>query len=152
MAKPKQYSLEWTETSGGLWERWHDPGVPLPFLWRVPHLEMRREQREFFPDHAGKGTYSRCSIKLAELARRVKGQRNEMYTLDYNWEPLCETGVQGSKPLVGNGGPAWAVGWKDQWKPGGAGSRTGRAVWTQSAPGLVFIDCIELLCLWLQRI
>ena len=28
----KQESLEWTETSGGLWEWWHDPGVPLAFL------------------------------------------------------------------------------------------------------------------------
>ena len=28
----KQFSLEWTETSGGLWKWWHDPGVPLPFL------------------------------------------------------------------------------------------------------------------------
>ena len=27
----KQVSLEWTETSGGLWEWWHDPGVPLGF-------------------------------------------------------------------------------------------------------------------------
>ena len=27
----KQVSLEWTETSGGLWEWWHDPAVPLPF-------------------------------------------------------------------------------------------------------------------------
>ena len=27
----KQVSLEWTETSGGLWERWHDPGVPLGY-------------------------------------------------------------------------------------------------------------------------
>ena len=26
-----QVSLEWTETSGGLWEWWHDPGVPLAF-------------------------------------------------------------------------------------------------------------------------
>ena len=26
------------------------------FLWRVPPLEMRRERREFFPDHAGKGS------------------------------------------------------------------------------------------------
>ena len=25
----KQVSLEWTETSGGLWELWHDSGVPL---------------------------------------------------------------------------------------------------------------------------
>ena len=28
----KQVSLEWTETSWGLWEWWHDPGVPLAFL------------------------------------------------------------------------------------------------------------------------
>ena len=27
----KQVSLEWTETSVGLWEWWHDPGVPLTF-------------------------------------------------------------------------------------------------------------------------
>ena len=27
----------------------------LPFLWRAPSLEMRRERREFFADHAGKG-------------------------------------------------------------------------------------------------
>ena len=27
----KQVSLEWTETSRGLWEWWHDPGVPLTF-------------------------------------------------------------------------------------------------------------------------
>ena len=27
----KQVSLEWTETSGGLWEWRHDPGVPLAF-------------------------------------------------------------------------------------------------------------------------
>ena len=27
----KQVSLECTETSGGLWECWHDPGVPLAF-------------------------------------------------------------------------------------------------------------------------
>ena len=26
-----QVSLEWTETSGGLWECWHDTGVPLAF-------------------------------------------------------------------------------------------------------------------------
>ena len=28
----KQVSLEWTETSGGLWELWQDPGVSLAFL------------------------------------------------------------------------------------------------------------------------
>ena len=53
----KQVSLEWTEKSGGLWE-W---GLILEFLssflWRAPPLEMRRERREFFPDHAGKGSF-----------------------------------------------------------------------------------------------
>ena len=27
----KEVPLEWTGTSGGLWEWWHDPGVPLAF-------------------------------------------------------------------------------------------------------------------------
>ena len=27
----KKVSLEWTKTSGGLWEWWHDPVVPLAF-------------------------------------------------------------------------------------------------------------------------
>ena len=27
----KQFSQEWTETSGVHWEWWHDPGVPLAF-------------------------------------------------------------------------------------------------------------------------
>ena len=51
----KQVSRQWTETSGGLLEWWHDPGVPPPFLWRAPPHEMRREHREFFPEHTGKG-------------------------------------------------------------------------------------------------
>ena len=50
----KQVSLEWTETSGGLWERGTILEFLSRFLWRVPPLEMRRESREFFPDHAGK--------------------------------------------------------------------------------------------------
>ena len=28
-----------------------------PFLWRAPPLEMRRERREFFPDHSGKESH-----------------------------------------------------------------------------------------------
>ena len=28
----EEFSLEWTETSGGLWEWCHDPGIPLAFL------------------------------------------------------------------------------------------------------------------------
>ena len=30
-AHGKQVSLKWTETSGGLWEWWQDPGVSLAF-------------------------------------------------------------------------------------------------------------------------
>ena len=56
----KQVSLEWTEKSGGLWEWGNDPGVLSPSLWRAPPLEMRWERREFFPEHAGKGSSSRA--------------------------------------------------------------------------------------------
>ena len=52
----KQVPLEWTETSGGLLEWWHDARAPLYFLWRALPLQMRRERREFFPDQAGKGS------------------------------------------------------------------------------------------------
>ena len=52
----KQFSLEWTETSGF----YGNGGTTLeflsPFLWRAPPLVMRWERREFFPDHAGKGS------------------------------------------------------------------------------------------------
>ena len=60
----KQVSLEWTETSGGLWECGTTLKFLSPFLWRAPPLEMRRKCREFFPDHAGKG--SLLSSKEAE--------------------------------------------------------------------------------------
>ena len=52
----KQVSLELTETSGGLWEGWNDPGVSLACPVESASSEMRRELREFFPDHAGKGS------------------------------------------------------------------------------------------------
>ena len=52
----KQVSLEWTETSGGLWECGTTLEFLSPFLWRAPPLEMRRERQEFFPDHAGNGS------------------------------------------------------------------------------------------------
>ena len=51
----KQVSLEWTETSGGLWEWCHGPGVPLALpVESVTSLDAT-EHWEFFPDHAGKG-------------------------------------------------------------------------------------------------
>ena len=52
----KQVSLEWTETSWVLWECGTTLEFLSPFLWTGPPLEMGRERREFFPDHAGKGS------------------------------------------------------------------------------------------------
>ena len=52
----KKVSLEWTETSGGLWICGTTLEFLSPFLWRAPPLEMRQERREFFPDYAGKGS------------------------------------------------------------------------------------------------
>ena len=40
----KQVSLEWTETSRGLWEWGLRLEILSPFLWRAPTLEMIRER------------------------------------------------------------------------------------------------------------
>ena len=50
----KQFSLEWTETSGGSGNGGTTLEFLSPFLRRAPPLEMRRQRREFFLDHAGK--------------------------------------------------------------------------------------------------
>ena len=52
----KQVSLEWTENSGGFGNGSTTLEFPWSFLWRAPPLELRRERREFFPVHAGKGS------------------------------------------------------------------------------------------------
>ena len=52
----KQVSLVWTEISGASGNGGTTLEFLSPFLWRVPPLQMRREHREFFPDHAGKGS------------------------------------------------------------------------------------------------
>ena len=52
----KKVSLESTETSGVSGNGGTTLEFLLPFLWRAPPLEMRRERQEFFPDHTGKGT------------------------------------------------------------------------------------------------
>ena len=52
----KEFPLEWTQSSGGLLDWWHDPGVPLAFPVESASSWMRRECQEFFPDHAGKGS------------------------------------------------------------------------------------------------
>ena len=52
----KQFSLNWTEISRGLGNGGTTLEFLSPFLWRALPLEMQRERREFFPDHAGKGS------------------------------------------------------------------------------------------------
>ena len=52
----KQVSLEWTEKSGASANGGTSLEFLSPFLWRAPPLEKRRERREFFPHHAGKGS------------------------------------------------------------------------------------------------
>ena len=52
----KEFSLEWTEISSGLWECGTTLEFLSPFLWRGPPLEMPWEIKEFFPDNAGKGS------------------------------------------------------------------------------------------------
>ena len=54
--KGKQVSLEWTETSGDSWNGGTTLEFLSPFLWRAPPLEMLWERREYFPEHAGKGS------------------------------------------------------------------------------------------------
>ena len=56
----KQVSLEWTETSGGVWECATTLEFLSTFLWRAPPLEMGRERREFFPTTQGKDRSSRA--------------------------------------------------------------------------------------------
>ena len=83
----KQVSLEWTETSGGHREWWHDLEFLSPLLFRAPPLEMRRERREFFPDTQGKDPSSR--------ARRRKRGSSE-YGLGSRASSRVETGMSGN--------------------------------------------------------
>ena len=53
----KQFAQEWTETSGVSGNSGTTLEFLSPFLWRAPPLEMRRERREFFRDHAGNGSF-----------------------------------------------------------------------------------------------
>ena len=52
----KQFSLEWTETSGVSGNGVTTLEFLSPFLLRAPPLEMLGERREFFLDDAGKGS------------------------------------------------------------------------------------------------
>ena len=60
--------LEWIETSLGSGNGDTTLEFLSPFLWRAPPLEMRRESREFFPDHAGKiSLLSSCEAETGLL-------------------------------------------------------------------------------------
>ena len=83
----KQISLERIEISGGLWEWWHDTGVPLAVLWRAPPREMGRESREFFHNFAGKDPSSRAR-------RRKRGSSG--CGLDSRASSGVETGISGN--------------------------------------------------------
>ena len=50
----KQISLEWTETSRGLWEWWYDPGVPLAFPVGKPRGKASRERHRSLDPREGK--------------------------------------------------------------------------------------------------
>ena len=80
----KQVSLEWTETSGGLWECGTILEFLSPFLWRAPPLEMRWERREFFPDHQGKDQTSRAM-------RRKRGSSGcgQDFPVPLEWRRVC---------------------------------------------------------------
>ena len=56
----KQVSLEWTETSGGLWEWWHDPGVPLLSCGECLLLRCDGKARNSFSTTQGKDPSSRA--------------------------------------------------------------------------------------------
>ena len=62
----KQLSLKWTAHLGDSGNGGTTLEFLSPFLWRAPPLELRREHREFFPDHAVKG-----SLPRARRQRRV---------------------------------------------------------------------------------
>ena len=83
----KQVSLEWTETSGGLWECGTTLEFLSPFLWRAPPLEMRWKRRNSFPSTQGKDPSSRAK-------RRTRGSSG--CGLDSRASSLVETGMSGN--------------------------------------------------------
>ena len=67
----KQVSLEWTETSGGLWEWWHDTGVPLAFpvesassldATETPGILSRTRSERIPPQELGGGNGSPLDV------------------------------------------------------------------------------------------
>ena len=52
----KLISLAWTEHLGDSGNGGTTLEFLSPFLWRAPPLDLRRKCREFYPEHAGKGS------------------------------------------------------------------------------------------------
>ena len=69
---------------------WHDPGVPLPFPLESASSEIRRERREFFPDHAGKGSLLSSSEAETGLLRMRAGLSSFLSSGDGNVGELLE--------------------------------------------------------------
>ena len=55
-----------------------------PFLWRAPPLEMRRKRREFFPEHAVKG-----SLHRARRRKRALLDVGGTLVLPLGWRRVC---------------------------------------------------------------
>ena len=83
----KQVSLEWTETSGGLWEWWHDPGVPLLSCGECLLLRCDGKAGNSFSTTQGKDPSSR--------ARRQKRGSSEC-ARDSRASSRVETGMSGN--------------------------------------------------------
>ena len=65
----KLVSLEWTEASGGLWEWWHVPGVPLAFP-----VEIRVQTRNALKLGSRRKTY----IENLKKAKQTEEKEKEL--------------------------------------------------------------------------
>ena len=64
----KQFSLEWTETSGRLWEWWHDPRVPLAFpVESASSGDATGTPGNSFPTTQGKDPFSSYEVETGLL-------------------------------------------------------------------------------------
>ena len=64
----KQFSLEWTETSGRLWEWWHDPRVSLAFpVESASSGDATGMPGNSFPTTQGKDPFSSYEVETGLL-------------------------------------------------------------------------------------
>ena len=86
----KDVPLEWTELSGGLWDGGTTLDFPLLSLSRAPHLEMRRDRWEFFPEVAGEGSLISSYEAESGLLWMWAGPSCFLYSGDQDVEELLE--------------------------------------------------------------